>query len=185
MIRAVLALLLVACGALSALAAEQTAAPKEMVVLTVSGAIANANRGALDEKRDSLLAHKEIAFDRAFAFDRAMLLGLKQGTVRVQPPEFSQPATFTGPLLKEVLAAVGAARAKVIFMAIDGYQGWLSPEDIEAGDWILARAADGVPLGLGQQGPIWLLNTRAEGEKPSETQEAHWVWATYYMRVGD
>jgi hypothetical protein len=68
-------------------------------------------------------------------------------------------------------------------MAINGYAGWLSPEDIDASDWILALSADGVPLGLGQQGPLWLLNRRAEGEKPSAMQEAHWVWALYYIKV--
>jgi hypothetical protein len=70
-------------------------------------------------------------------------------------------------------------------VAVDGYTGWLTPEDIDGSDWILALAADGVPLGLGQQGPIWLLNTRSVGEQASETQEAHWVWSIYYIRVGE
>jgi hypothetical protein len=173
MTRAALALLLFALGAVSALAVEESAAPKDMVMLTVAGAIANTNRGPLDPKRDSLFALKGISFDRTFAFDRAMLLGLKQGTVKAQTAELGQPATFTGPLPKEVLATVGAARAK------------LSPEDIEAGDWIVALAADGVPLGLGQQGPVWLLNTRKPGEAPSMTQEGHWVWSTYFIKVGE
>ena len=185
MTRAALALLLFALGAVSALAVEESAAPKDMVMLTVAGAIANTNRGPLDPKRDSLFALKGISFDRAFAFDRAMLLGLKQGTVKAQTAELGQPATFTGPLLKEVLATVGAARAKVSIVAVDGYTGWLSPEDIEAGDWIVALAADGVPLGLGQQGPVWLLNTRKLGEAPSTTQEGHWVWSTYFIKVGE
>jgi 5'-methylthioadenosine phosphorylase len=184
MTRAALALLLFALGAVSALAVEESAAPKDMVMLTVAGAIANTNRGPLDPKRDSLFALKGISFDRAFAFDRAMLLGLKQGTVKAQTAELGQPATFTGPLLKEVLATVGAARAKVSIVAVDGYTGWLSPEDIEAGDWIVALAADGVSLGLGQQGPVWLLNTRKLGESPSTTQEGHWVWSTYFIKGG-
>jgi hypothetical protein len=58
------------------------------------------------------------------AFHSPLELGLKQGTIRMQPPEFSQPATFSGPLLKEVLAAVDADRAKVSFVAVEGYTGW-------------------------------------------------------------
>jgi len=181
--RSILLALLLALCVLPAIAAEPMDAPKEMVVLTVGGAIEHTNRGPLDPLRDSLLAYQGVSFTHTFAFDRSMLLALKQGRVKVQPPELQQPATFTGPLLKEVLAAVGAAHAKVTFMAIDGYEGWLSPEDIDASDWILALSADGVPLGLGQQGPLWLLNRRAEGEKPSATQEAHWVWALYYIKV--
>ena len=57
-------------------------------------------------------------------------------------------------------------------MAVDGYSGWLTPEDIDASDWILALEADGVPLGLGQQGPLWLINTRAPDFKPDDTHHA-------------
>jgi hypothetical protein len=60
-------------------AAEQMEAPKDMVVLTVSGDIHNINRGALDSGKDSLLALQKVDFQRAFAFDRPMLLRLKQG----------------------------------------------------------------------------------------------------------
>ena len=48
----------------------------------------------------------------------------------------------------------------------------MTPDDIDRSDWILALEADGVPLGIGQQGPLWLINTRAEGEKPGEMDEA-------------
>jgi hypothetical protein len=184
MIRAILALLLALC-ALPASAAEPVEATKDMVLLTVSGAIEQSNRGPFDAGKDSLLALQKISFSRAVAFDRAMLLGLKQGTVTAQPPEFQAPANFTGPLLKDVLAAVGAARAKVTYMAVDGYTGWLNPEDIDASDWVLALAADGVPLGVGQQGPLWLINTRGPGERASDTHRGHWVWALFYMKVGD
>jgi hypothetical protein len=50
-------------------------------------------------------------------------------------------------------------------------------------DWILALSADGVPLGLGQQGPIWLINARAPDFKPA--RHAHWVWAVFYVKVGE
>ena len=42
-----------------------------------------------------------------------------------------------------------------------------------------------MPLGIGQQGPIWLINTRAEGDKPGEDASGHWVWAVFYMHVGE
>jgi hypothetical protein len=114
-----------------------------------------------------------------------MLLALEQGTVRAQPAEFAAPATFKGPLLREVLGHIEAAKMKITVVAVDGYSGWVSPEDVDRSDWILALEADGVPLGIGQQGPLWLINTRAEGEKPGEDGRGRWVWAVFYMRIDE
>ena len=183
--RSILLALIAALCALSVSAAEQDRAPKDMVLLTVSGTIGESNRGPLDPKRDSLLALNKIEFNKAFAFDRATLLSLEQGTVTVQPREFDKPATFKGPLLREVLGHIEAAKLKVTVVAINGFSGWLSPEDIDRSDWILALEADGVPLGIGQQGPLWLINTRAEGEKPGEDGRGRWVYAVFYMQVGE
>ncbi len=156
-----------------------------MVLLTVSGTIGESNRGALDTKKDGLLAVRKIDFPKAFAFDRPMLLGLEQGTVKAQPGEFSAPATFKGPLLGEVLGRIESAKMKITFTAIDGYTGYLMPEDVDSSDWILALEADGVPLGIGQLGPLWLINTRAEGEKPGDDGRRRWVWGVFYMKVGE
>jgi len=181
--RALLALGL-AFGLSPAFAGDE-APPRDMVVLTVSGLIGKTNRGPLDQKRDSLLALQKVDFKSAFAFDRATLLGLKQGTVTVKTDEFAAPATFSGPLLREVLGFIEAAKVKVTLVALNGYEGWLSPEDIDTSVWILALSADGVPLGLGQQGPIWLLNTRAPNFKPDDAHHGHWVWAIFYMKVAE
>ena len=183
--RSILLALIEALCALSVSAAEQDRAPKDMVLLTLIGTIGESNRGPLDPKKDSLLALNKIEFNKAFAFDRPTLLSLEQGTVTVQPREFDKPATFKGPLLREVLGHIEAAKLKVTVVAINGFSGWLSPDDIDRSDWILALEADGVPLGIGQQGPLWLINTRAEGEKPGEDGRGRWVYAVFYMRVGE
>jgi hypothetical protein len=183
--RSFLIALIAALCAVSASTAEQNNAPKEMVLLTVSGTIGESNRGPLDPKKDSLLALNKIDFKKAFAFDRPMLLALEQGAVTAQPAEFAAPATFKGPLLREVLGHIEAAKMKITFVAVDGYTGWLMPEDVDRSDWILALEADGVPLGIGQQGPVWLINTRAEGQKAGEDGRGRWVWAVFYMRVGE
>ena len=184
MTRFVAALLVLLCTS-PVLAADAVETPKDMVILTVGGTIGNSNRGPLDPKRDSLFAINKIDFKRAFAFDRAMLLDLPQGTVTAQPPELDAPATFKGPLLRELLGKIEAAKLKLSFVAVNGYTGWLLPEDVDSSDWILALEVDGKPLGLGQQGPIWAINTRAEGEKPSASHRGHWVWSIFYVHVGD
>jgi hypothetical protein len=180
-------LLAVACvlGLSPAIAVDEAPAPRDMVVLTVSGLVGKTNRGPFDPKLDSMLALQKVDFKNAFAFDRATLVALPQGTVTVHPPEFDKPTTFSGPLLREVLGYLEAAQVRITFVAMNGYIGWLDPDDIKSSDWILALSADGVPLGLGQQGPIWLLNTRSPDFKPDDTRHGHWVWAVFYMRIGD
>jgi hypothetical protein len=42
-----------------------------------------------------------------------------------------------------------------------------------------------VPLGIGAQGPLWLINTRPEGQKPPEAGRGDWIWSVFYIRVGD
>ena len=103
----------------------------------------------------------------------------------VPPPEFEKPATFSGPLLRDVLGAVEAARAKLTIKALNGYTGWLAAEDIASSDWILELSQGGKPLGLGQQGPIWILNTRKGGEKSADDARGHWVWGVFYIQVGE
>jgi hypothetical protein len=184
----VLLALLIALAALPALAADEAEGyppPKEMVLLTVGGLIGNTNRGPIDAKKDSLLAAEKADFKNAFAFDRPTLLSLEQGSVTAQPPEYDAPATFKGPLLSEILGHVEAAKVKIGFTAVNGYTGWLTPEDIDASDWIVALEVNGAPLGIGQQGPLWLINTRAPDFKPDETHHAHWIWALFYIHVGD
>lgn len=172
-------------GLLPPTSAEEQSAPKEMVLLTVSGIIGESNRGPLDPNKDTLLASKKIDFPNAFAFDRPMLLKLSQGEVKAQPPGYDAPATFKGPLLIEILGRIEAAKMKLTFTGLDGFSGWLMPEDIDGSDWILALEADGKALGIGAQGPLLLINSRTAGEKPPETGHGDWVWSVFYIRVGD
>src|SRR5262245_51459774 len=110
------------------LAASEAETPRDMVLLTVSGLLGKTNRGPVDAKRDVLLAEQKAAFTSAFEFDRAMLLALPQATVTGQPNTFTKPARFSGPVLREVLGYLEAAKVKVTFAALDGFSGWLAPE---------------------------------------------------------
>lgn len=178
-------LLLIALGIPAAFAGDEAQAPRDMVVLTVSGLIGKTNRGPFDPKRDSVLALQKADFKNAFAYDRETLLSLPQGTVTVTTNEFDKPATFSGPLLREVLGYLEAAQVRTTFVALNGYTGWLDPDDIKRSDWILALEVDGKPLGLGQQGPLWMLNTRSPDFKPNDEHHGHWVYAVFYMRIGE
>ena len=87
--------------------------------------------------------------------------------------------------MRELLQSLEAAKLKVTFVALDGFAGWLAPEDIEASDWILALSADGVPLGIGQQGPIWLVKSGAQELDSSDPKHGDWVWNVFYIKIGE
>jgi len=59
------------------------------------------------------------------------------------------------------------------------------PEDIDGSDYILALEADGKPLGLNGQGPLWLMNTRKEGETVGKDNRGSHVWGLVYMHIGE
>lgn len=168
-----------------ALARAEGEPPRDMAVLTVGGMVGKTNRGPLDRKHDVLLAKYKAAFNSAFAFDRAMLLALPQGTVTGQPNTFDKPATFSGPVLRELLGYLEAAKVKVTFLALNGFAGWLAPEDIDGSDWILALSADGVPLGIGQQGPIWLVRSGKHQTDTDDPTHGDWVWNVFYIHIGE
>ena len=182
--RAVLYLALTLCVS-PALAGSETESPRDMVLLTVGGLVGKTNRGPVDAKPNVLLAEHKAAFKSAFEFDRAMLLALSQGTVTAQPNTFEKPASFSGPVLRELLGYLEAAKLKVTFPALDGFAGWLAPEDIDGSDWILALSADGVPLGIGQQGPIWLVKSGAQKVDSHDPKHGDWVWNVFYINIGE
>jgi len=159
--------------------------PEGMVLLTVGGFVGISNRGPFDEKRDSALAKLKVDFKHGYDFDREMLLALPQGSVTATTPELKSEAVFKGPYLRDVLVAVEAAKVKTRFVATDGYSGYLLPEDIDGSDYILALEADGKPLGLNGQGPLWLMNTRKDGETVGDDNRGTHVWGLVYMHIGD
>jgi len=175
---------------LPALAQDDMAKPddakqKGMVLLTIGGYVGKPNRGPLSPTRDSVLAKLKADFKHGFEFDREMLLALPQGTVTATTPELEGEAVFKGPVLREVLGFIEAARVKTRFVASDGYSGYLLPEDIAASDYILALEADGKPLGLNGQGPLWLMNTRPEGVTVGADNRGSHVWGLVYMHIGE
>lgn len=178
-----LAALLALWGGVDRGRAGEVSAPTGMTLLTVGGEVANWNRGPVHEKRDGFLAFHEIRFNRAMAFDRAMLDALEQGRVTAAPPQVPGPAVFTGPTLKALLTATGTDPETLLVLALDGYAVELSRADRVAQDWIVATEVDGRPLPIGGTGPLWLVHSPAQGPAPSEEEEQRWVWAIFYMGI--
>ena len=127
------------------------------VVLTVTGNVANPNRGALDEFDDQVFAHLQVKFDKGFTFTLSDLKALPQRTEKAKYPEWPREVSATGPSLKDVLKAAGAEGKKILVQASDGYAPEFTGADVEADKLILALEADGKPLYMGGRGPLWLF----------------------------
>ena len=165
------------------------AAPRPApVLLTVSGAIANGNRGprgALDQ-----LMHKHgIEFERAQTFDYAALATLPTVSIEPQVEYDGQPHRLTGPLLTTVLKAAGVALhdAELTLRALDGYGARLNLDEARERRFIVATHLDGAPLALGGVGPLWAVYdpARVAGmmERRLAERFADCPWGLYHIEV--
>src|SRR3546814_17080160 len=82
-------------------------APEGAVVVTVGGNIANTNRGAFDPDRDLFLKYHDVSFDKAAAFDRAMLEELGMHAVAIAFEGGPAPVLVAGTPLEALVAAGG------------------------------------------------------------------------------
>jgi hypothetical protein len=132
-------------GALVALAAPRRSAATELqaptgtVVLTLSGRVAKRNVGD------------------AAAFDMAMLEALPQRELVVPTPWFDEPRRFTGPLLRDVLAAAGATGTTLRASALNNYRVEIPFDDAVRHDVVLARLLDGKPMSVREKGPLFVM----------------------------
>ncbi len=146
-------------------AGSSHAAPKAKSVagpalLTISGAIAKTNRGALDPAIDQMMGKHGIAFDKARALTFADVLALPATEIRPTLEYDGQRHTLRGPLLTRVLEAAGAPTAdtlRVGMRAVDGYNAELSLGELRRLGFIVATHLDGQPMALGGLGPLWAV----------------------------
>jgi hypothetical protein len=109
------------------------------VVLTVSGKVARPNDGT-----------------RA-VFDMTMLEAMAQTSFTTRTPWYSQPRKFTGPLLRDVLAAAGAQGTTVRALALNDYRVDIPFEDSQQHDMVLARLLDDKPMPVRDKGPLFII----------------------------
>ena len=77
------------------------------VLVTVTGAVENANRGPMNPDEDKLFVFTGSEFEAAHGFTLEALQGLPQTTVRSDFPKGGPVAEFTGPSFEALLEAAG------------------------------------------------------------------------------
>jgi hypothetical protein len=153
------------------------------VLLTVTGAVERANRGAVDPAQDKLFVFNDVSFDKAMEFDADALAALPQTTVRADFPAGGDLVEFTGPKLQDVLAAAGALGDKVLIQAMDGYAVEAPTADLLEKGAVVAIARDGRPLGIGDFGPTQIVFPRAERPELKGMPDDLWIWQIYHIQV--
>lgn len=113
--------------------------PEGAVVLTLSGRVRDVNR------------------DGAAAFDMAMLERLPQTSFTIHTPWYAQARKFTGPLLRDVLAAAGAQGTLLRAVALNDYRVDIPFDDAQRFDLLLARLLDDKPMPVRERGPLFII----------------------------
>jgi hypothetical protein len=113
--------------------------PKSRVVLTLTGRLGIRNA------------------DKVAEFDMDMLAALPQHSFSTKTPWYPQARKFTGPLLRDVLAAVDAQGKKLRAIALNDYKVELPAGDAAQFDLVLARLMDDKPMPVRDKGPLFLI----------------------------
>jgi hypothetical protein len=114
-------------------------APKGPVVLTVSGKIADSNKGAVAE------------------IDMAMLKALPQHTFTTDTPWDKRPVKFSGPLLRDVLAMVKASGTELKAVAVNDYAVSVPVADAQQFNVVLAVLMNDRDIPPRTKGPLFLI----------------------------
>ena len=117
------------------------------VILTVSGNVGEKNT------------------PNAAVFDLAMIEKLPQRSFTTMTPWDKQPIKFTGPLLRDVLAAAKASGSTIKAVALNDYQSSIPLEDAQKFDVILAHKMNDVEIPVKTKGPLFIVypyDTKAE-----------------------
>ena len=140
--------------------------PAGDVVLTISGKVASPNAG-----------------QRA-VFDMAMLEKLPQHSFSTQTPWHTGPTKFTGPLLRDVLAAAGANGSKLVAVALNDYKTDIPFSDASRYDVIVARLLNDKPMPVREKGPLFIIYPfDSKAELKAETFYNRSAWQLHQLQV--
>jgi hypothetical protein len=113
--------------------------PKDKVILSISGSINLKNTGAQAD------------------FDMAMLAALPQHSFTTKTPWYAEPKKFTGPLLRDVLAAVGAQGKMLKAVALNNFKVEIPVEDAQQLEVIVALLMNDQPMAIRDKGPLFVI----------------------------
>lgn len=141
--------------------------PTGPVVLTIEGNITETNQGTKAQ------------------FDMQMLERLPQRSFSTRTPWYPDAVTFTGPLLRDVIAAAGGKGSKITAVALNDYKTEIPFDDIHRHDAIVARLMNNRPMPVREKGPLFIVypfDTKAELRSELYYNRAAWQLSTLRIR---
>ena len=90
-------------------------------------------------------------------FDQQMLDALPQHTYSTRTPWYPQPRKFTGVLLRDLLAAVGAAGQDIRAVALNDYRAEIPADDVLRSEVMVAYLLDDQPMRVRDKGPLVVI----------------------------
>lgn len=179
-----------ALAGMAGASARPTGPGKGPALLTVTGAIGEPNRGPFDPALDQMMHKHKVSFERAFAFDYALLASLPAVTIGPTIEYDGRTHLLRGPLLLDVLALAGArpaASARLVLRAVDGFAVAMSVEKARRQRLLIATQMDGQAMPLGGLGPLWAIvdaDRIAElAAKPLAERFGECPWGLYHVDV--
>jgi hypothetical protein len=115
------------------------APPQGLPILTVTGQIAKPNAG------------------NAVLIDAETFAALPRHRITTATPWYDQPRTFEGPLLRDLLAAVGAEGKTLRVEALNDYSARVPASDAIEFDVVIADRIDGEPIPVRERGPLFII----------------------------
>lgn len=156
----------VSTAALFGAAAYALDKPSERVILTIEGSISQTNAGQQAQ------------------FDMKMLEKLPQHSFSTKTPWYPDAVTFTGPLLRDVLAAVGAKGTKITAVALNDYKTEIPFDDATRHDVIVARLMNNRPMPVREKGPLFIVYPfEAKAELRTELYYNRAAWQLNLLRI--
>lgn len=129
------------------------------VILTITGNVAEKNTA------------------NAAVFDLSMLEKLPQQNFTTMTPWDKQPIQFTGPLLRDVLAAAKATGTTIKAAALNDYQTAIPLDDAQKFDVILAHKMNGKNIPVKTKGPLFVVypyDTKPELRSTTYYERSAW-----------
>jgi len=122
--------------------------------------------------------------DGVVRFDRAMLDSLPQHAMTTTTPWTEGRQRFEGPLLADLLAAVGSQGQELLLRALNDYFAVVDLEEVAGYPLLLAMRVNGSTLSVRDKGPIWLLYPMSEfPELDTPYHRADMVWQLARIEV--
>ena len=157
---------------------------KKLITILVA-ALAWIGVGAATAAAKPVLVVENASGDVLAEFSRSDLKALPQTTYRTATEFTDGRPEFSGPLVRDVLAAAGVDQASVaVATAANDYAIEIPLEEAARYDVILATSMDGRRLSLRDKGPIWVMYPLDSHEELQDPLfNGRLIWQTVRLTV--